>query len=52
MGDAALALAAYNAGSGAVLAYGGRIPPYPETQRYVPAVLRLYERHRAGQADR
>ncbi len=34
------ALAAYNAGSGAVLKYGG-IPPYPETQRYVRNILAM-----------
>jgi len=37
-----LVLAAYNAGENAVLRYGHRIPPYRETQLYVPAVLAKY----------
>jgi hypothetical protein len=41
-GDVALALAGYNAGEGAVLKYGRRIPPYRETQEYVRRISRRY----------
>ncbi|WP_174241439.1 lytic transglycosylase domain-containing protein [Caulobacter sp. S45] len=49
-GDMVRALAAYNAGSGAVDRYGG-VPPYRETQAYVAAILDRLSR-RAEQADR
>lgn len=40
-GNVILALAAYNAGSGAVDKYGS-VPPYAETQNYVKSILRNY----------
>jgi soluble lytic murein transglycosylase-like protein len=40
-GDLRRALAAYNAGAGAVARHGG-VPPYRETQDYVRKVLRRY----------
>ncbi len=42
-GDEVLALAAYNAGPGAVNRYGLRVPPYRETQDYVQKITRKTE---------
>lgn len=44
-GELSLALAAYNAGEGAVARHRG-IPPYAETRNYVRRVLERYESYR------
>lgn len=41
-GDVSLALAGYNAGEGAVMKYGYRIPPYRETREYVRRISARY----------
>jgi soluble lytic murein transglycosylase-like protein len=43
-GDLNLTLAAYNAGPAAVTRSGYKIPPYEETQAYVPSVIALYKK--------
>ena len=48
-GDASKALAAYNAGPGAVAKYGG-VPPYAETQHYVTKVLGYAAEYRGAGA--
>ncbi len=42
-GQVDLTLASYNAGEGAVLKYGQRVPPYKETQDYVRLISARYQ---------
>jgi soluble lytic murein transglycosylase-like protein len=46
-GDLELALAAYNAGEGAVAKYNNNVPPYRETQTYVQRVKNYLENYRS-----
>jgi soluble lytic murein transglycosylase-like protein len=45
-GDLELTIAAYNAGDGAVIRFGG-IPPYAQTRDYVVSVTKYYRRYRS-----
>ena len=51
-GDEVLALAAYNAGPGAVNRYGQRVPPYRETQDYVQKIARKTDTMPVARAGR
>jgi len=51
-GDVNLALAGYNAGEGAVMKYGWRVPPYNETQEYVRRISKRYNLIRDPSAAR
>jgi len=42
-----LVLASYNAGEGAVMKFGGRVPPYRETRDYVKRISYRYRRAKA-----
>ncbi len=46
-GDKRLAIAAYNAGPGAVEKYGD-VPPYRETRNYVQNVLASFDKYNSG----
>jgi soluble lytic murein transglycosylase-like protein len=51
-GNIPLTLAGYNAGSGVVARYGGAVPPFKETRRYVKRITGLIaDARNAGDND-
>lgn len=50
-GDMEKAIAAYNAGPGAVRKYKGNVPPYAETRNYVKNVFYYYRYYKAANAE-
>lgn len=50
-GRVELVLASYNAGEGAVMKYGGRVPPYRETRDYVKRISKRYGQNRTPAAE-
>jgi hypothetical protein len=44
-GNVTLALAAYNAGEGAVSRHANRVPPYRETQIYIQRVMNFFDKY-------
>jgi soluble lytic murein transglycosylase-like protein len=49
--DLTLALAAYNAGPERVEQFGRRVPPYPETVKYVQRISRSYAHFKSATAQ-
>ncbi len=49
-GSLELAAAGYNAGEGAVRKYNRSIPPYRETQKYVPKVMAFYRKYQKNRS--
>jgi len=47
-----LVLASYNAGEGAVIKYGGNVPPYRETREYVKRISRRYGANASDPAEK
>ncbi len=45
-GSTELALAAYNAGPGNVKRFGGQVPPYRETKRFVNVIMQDYHKQK------